>query len=220
MSGLKTNEPALQAGYKVSPDEMDMYRQYVILHPSVSPSFFGTVETASAAAIVAVNARTTYPRNLLLSVTGVAGGMGGTAVVNGKDQFGAPITETLGFGSAAGGGTVAGTKVFAQYTSGTFTPDGLGGTAVGTVALGFQIGTSATGPIFGLPDKLGATSDVKAVAWIDADTEKEHSTTTHVDLANNAIRIEVAGGVAAADSFVVWYKPTKDLSSQGLQANI
>jgi hypothetical protein len=220
MSGLKTHEPALQAGYKVSPDEIDQYKQYVILNPSVSASYFGTAASAAAVAITAINTRTTYPRNVLLSVTGVAGGMGGTAVINGKDQFGQPVTETLGFGSAAGGGTVAGTKIFATYTSGTFTPQGLGGTAVGTVSLGFQIGTSTTGPKFGLPDKLGATSDIKAVAWIDADVEKQHDTTTHVDLATNSIRIEVAGGVAAADSFVVWYKPSKDLSSEGLQAQI
>jgi hypothetical protein len=206
---FKKNQQALRvSGYRVSPDEMDMVRQYIILNPSVSATYVGTSISASPVAITAIANRLDYPRNLLLSVTGVAGGMGGTAVINGKDQFGNIITESIGFGSAAGGGTVAGTKVFATYTDGTFTPQGLGGTALATVNLGVAIGTSSTSPIFGLPDKLGGTSDIKAVTWIDADTAKQHGAASHADVANSAVRIEVAGGIAAADSFVVTYKPT------------
>jgi hypothetical protein len=215
MGSLKRTQPALRFGLdKVTPDEMDMVRQYIILNPSVTDTYFGTVSSATASAFVIGQNRADYPRNLLFVALGVAGGMGGTAVVNGKDQFGNTISETLSFGSAAGGGTVAGTKVFAEVTSGTFTPVGLGGTAVGTAKLGVAIGTSSTSPIFGLPDKIGGTSDIKAVTWIDADTAKQHGAASNADTTNHAVRIEVSGGVAAADSYVVRYRSTYNPEDQ------
>jgi hypothetical protein len=175
MSGLKQHFPEFQFGARVTPDEIDRYDQYQVINPSISDVWFGTVSAATAnAAYVLTNIRADYPRNVLFVALGVAGGMGGTAVVNGKNQFGEVITETLSFGSAAGGGTVAGTKIFAQVTSATFTPVGLGGTAVGTAKLGVAIGTSATTAfVLGLPSKIAATTDVKAITW-----SKEHVSTT------------------------------------------
>lgn len=212
MSGLKDNFPGVfnktgTSGWQVSPDEIDMDHQYVIMNPSVSATYFGTVSSASAAALVLDQTRADYPRNVLVTALGVAGGMGGTAVVNGKNQFGETIQESIGFGSAAGGGTTAGTKVFAQVTSGTFTPQGLGGTAIATVSLGVVIGTVML-PTFGLPARLGGTSDIKAVTWLDADVSKMTNAASHAKVDRSAITIEVAGGIAAADSFMVYYRPT------------
>lgn len=221
MPGIKKHDYEFTGdNNRITPDEIDQYRQYVIMNPSVSATYFGTAASANAVAITAINTRADYPRNMLLSVTGVAGGMGGTAVINGVDQFGGTIQESIGFASAAGGGTQAGTKVFARYTDGTFTPQGLGGTAVGTVSLGVAISTASNSPLFGLLDKLGGTADVKAVTWLDSGVAKQHGAASHADTTNHAIRIEVTGGVAAADSYVVLYRPTKDLSNEGYQADL
>lgn len=168
MSGLKESFPELQFGKKATPDELDQYQQYQVIFPSISPSAIGTVTSATAnPAFVLDNIKLDYPRNVLFSILGVAGGMGGTAYVVGKNQFGDVINETFAVGSANGGGSVAGTKVFAQVTAATLTGiDGLGGTAIGTARLGYAIGT-ATNLAYklGLPTKVAAASDVKAITW-------------------------------------------------------
>lgn len=225
MAGLKDNFPGVftkvgTTGWQVTPDELDMDQRYYVMNPAVTDTFFGTVSSASAGAFVLDQTRTAYPRNLLFVALGVAGGMGGTAVINGKNQFGETISETISFGSAAGGGTAAGTKVFAQVTSGTFTPVGLGGTAVGTAKLGVAIGSADPGVIFGLPHKLGGTADIKAISWIDADVEKQHASAASANLTQHGVRIEVAGGIAAADSFVVHYRPTFNASGSAKQSKL
>lgn len=169
MSGLGERFPEFQqAKHQVAPSEIDRYEQYTIIHPSISATALGTVTSATAnPAFVFDNVRPDYPRNVLFSILGVAGGMGGTARVVGKDQFGVTQTETLAVGSANGGGSVAGTVTFAQLTAATLTGiDGLGGTAVGTARLGYAIGT-ATGLVarFGLPTKIGAIADVKRITY-------------------------------------------------------
>jgi hypothetical protein len=221
MSGLKEhNYEFVQSGSKVSPDEIDQYTQYVIQNPSVSNSFFGTVESASAAAFVLGQTRADYPRNVLLTINGVAGGMGGTATVNGVDFQGNTITETLGFATAAAGGTVAGTKIFARVTSATVTPVGLGGTAVGSAKLGVAIGTSATlAHLFGFPDLIGGTTDLKSMNWINNGTINVYGTpSTRVTLASNAF--SGTATVAITDSYNVTYKTTKDLANRGNQTNL
>lgn len=156
---------------KVDPDEMNLRIVYQVDNPSIADTAYGTVESATAAAFVLTNTMADYPRNVLFTALGVAGGMGGTAVVNGTDQFGVTQQETMSFASAAGGGTVAGTKIFSTVTSGTFTPVGLGGTAVGTAKLGFAKGTAAgIVNLFGLPVRVAKTSDVKRLTWINNGT--------------------------------------------------
>lgn len=169
MSGLGQHDFGFaQAGAQVAPNEIDRYETYQIVHPSLSAVQIGTVTSATAnPAFVMDNIRPDYPRNILFSILGVSGGVGGTAVVNGKNQFGEAISETFAVGSANGGGSVAGTKIFAEVTNGTLTSiDGLGGTAVGTARLGYAVGTAA-GLVarFGLPTKINALTDVKRITY-------------------------------------------------------
>ncbi len=163
MSGFKRSQPGLRfAAEKITPDEIDMYRQYVVSFPSISATWFGTCAvagTAATGALVVINAIADYPRNLEFALAGSSVGLAGTMAVTGKNQFGAVVTESLGFGSADNGGTVVGTKVFAQITNGTLSF----GTAVGGGTASLGVGTTGTTTIFGLPDKLGGTTDVKAI---------------------------------------------------------
>lgn len=202
--------------YKVAPSEIDEDQYYYIMHPSVSATLVGTVAPGSSnGTFVIDNPRVLYPRTLMVSAAG-AGSYGGTAVITGKNQFGEEISETFAIAAATNGGTTPGTKVFGYVTSGTWT---VGGTGAGTPNLGFQIGTSAAGtPTFGLPTKLGGTADVKKVAWLDSDVEK--AATTYADVDNHGVKIDVAGGLAAADSFVVIYRSTYDSSSKPLMAKL
>lgn len=208
---LKTNEPQMQFnGNKLTPDEFDQNQQYIIINPSIGTAYVGLVNGTgtTAQAITISQARLDYPRAINFSLLGVAGGEGGTVVINGKDQFGNVITESLGFATAAGGGTANGTKVFAEVTSGTLTPAGLGGTAIGTGFIGVNI---AGTPSFGLPARLGNTTDIKAATWVDAEVGKSLNlsgagTSAIGGTAQSDVRIDVAGGVVSADTFVITYR--------------
>jgi len=170
MSGFKENVQygAGQYGAQVTPDEMDRFETLTIINPSLSAVQIGTVTSATAnAAFVLDNIRPDYPRTLLVSILGVAGGMGGTVTVNGYDHFGGTQTETVGFASANGGGSVATTKIFSRVVSGSIVGlDGLGGTAVGTARIGYAVGTAANLVAkFGLPTKIAAVTDVRRITY-------------------------------------------------------
>ena len=164
---LKRSNPALRfalSEYGVSADEMDKMQQYIVINPSFSSTWFGTFAVAGTAAVkslVVINAIADYPRNAEFALAGSAVGMAGTMALTGKDQFGNVISENFGFGSADNGGTVVGTKVFSQVTVGTLTM----GTAVGNGTARLGVGTLGTTTLFGLPDKIGGTNDVKHIAW-------------------------------------------------------
>lgn len=205
----KNSQPAMQFnGEKLSPDELDQAQQYCIINPSVDPVFVGT-QTGTQTQVRALGitqGRLDYPRSLVGAVAAASGSVvGGALVLNGKDQFGNSITETFTVAPATGGGTTSGTKVFAQVTSGTFT-FGTGDPGTGTVRVGGAIGTSATTPIFGLPAKLGAVTDIKSITWIDSDVAKMHTSTAAANTTQHGVVLNVAGGIAAADSFVVTYR--------------
>jgi len=214
MPGLKKHHADVRfSSNKVTPDEIDKRIQYHVLKPSASGSFLGTVESAAAASFVIDQTKCDYPRTVLFSMTGVAGGMGGTATVYGKDQFGVSQNEAIGFASAAGGGTAAGTLIFDSISSATLDGlDGLGGTAIGTASLGFAIGTAA-GIVswFGLPAKIGAVGDVKNIIWNDNGTIKgvnggTVAGTAYVDTSKHAFRHNQI--VAAADDIYVDFLPS------------
>jgi hypothetical protein len=101
-------------GNKVDPDEINHRIQYSVMYPAVGTATvwagLGTGDVAATGTIQ--NLVMDYPRNLLLTIVGVAGGEGGSATVVGKDQFGASVTETWGFATANAGGTEAGTQIF------------------------------------------------------------------------------------------------------------
>jgi len=217
---LKINEPAMMfAGAKLSPDELDQDNQYIILNPSVGTAYFGTgLGTGDlAVAFIPTQIRADYPRTMNMSILGVAGGQGGTGVFVGKNQFGGAITETLGFATAAGGGTANGTKVFSRVDSGTITYVGLGGTAIGSAHVGVKI---AGTPAFGIPARLGATTDVKAATWVDADVAKSLNlsgagTSAIGGTAQSDVKIDVAGGIVSADSFVITYRSSHNNTEDG-----
>lgn len=221
MSGLKENVQygAGQYGAQITPDEIDLTQQYIITNPSLSAVQIGTVSSTGTAAFVLDNIRPDYPRTLLLSILGVAGGMGGTATIGGWDQFGQPISDTIGFGSANGGGSVATTKIFGRVQGGTITGlAGLGGTAVGTARIGYAVGT-ATNLVakFGLPMKIAAVTDVRNISYTSqgvGGTALNGGTiaAANVDVTNSAFipnRI-----LAGTETYVVAVKSTFDNSGK------
>ena len=149
------------ASEKVSPDEQDRYEVYNVNNPVtglLGVSAVGTAAvggTSSVQALVVLSKYPDYPRNVALAVTGTHGSLGGTLVLNGQDQFGSVITETITVTNADNGGTTSGTRVFGKFTSGTVSL----GTAVGngTSTVRFTAGTDC---LFGLPVKINATTDV------------------------------------------------------------
>lgn len=217
MSGLGERFPEFQApGALMTPNEMDRYEQYIVWGPSADTSYIGTVSSATAAAVwVFKNVYPDYPRNVSYSVTGVAGGMGGTFSLSGQDQFGGSVTEAVTIGSAAGGGTTQGTQIFAKFGTGTFSPAGLGGTAVGTAAIGFGTGSGITGNWFGLPTKIGGTADVKRIVWVTTNTPTTLNAGTAIGTLVSAVggtrpqhAFQGTSGVAITDRYVVTFKST------------
>lgn len=216
MPGLSKHFPDFTfSSNKVAPNEVDQLTNYWVHNPGTSDVSIGTVNSATAAAtVVLTNKVLDYPRNILFTLLGVAGGMGGTVTITGLNQFGSQISESIGFASAAGGGTAAGTKIFASVATATLDGiAGLGGTAIGTAKLGYAIGTAAgIVALFGLPVKVKAESDVKAVTWV--------SNTVTVALNGGTISSAIVGTanhtfngtsvVAITDRFNVRIKSTYD----------
>lgn len=194
-------------GQLVTPDEVDRYEVVNYVMPGTASTWWasaGTAGTASSIAAVIINALPDYPRNIRFVLAGTGVGMAGTFVANGKDQFGVTITENLGFGSADNGGTVVGTKVFAQFTSGTLNY----GTAVGngTPAIGFVTGTNC---LFGLPVKLNGTTDVVHIGMVNgtgAITVNGGTVAGFVDSPMSAFRAPAT--LTGTQSINVWVRPT------------
>ncbi len=221
MAGLKLwHADFAFSGNRATPDELDRYEQYQVINPSVSATWVGTAAGGTSTqekALVLINKNLDYPRNLLYGLVGTADA-GGTWVVNGKNQFGVTITETVGSGTAAAGTpafAVAGTAIFAQVTSGTFTHAGVG---LGSARIGVAIGTAAGAKAYlGLPGKLAAVADVKSITW-----SKEHVNTTFnggtvdstvVSVTQSAIA--GTGIMGGTETFNVLFRPT-GVSDQNL----
>lgn len=168
MAGIKKSYPGVRfSGEKVTPDESDEYVTYAISNPgTANPIWFGTAPiagTSTTNSFVLTNRYPDYPRNALYSLVGTGAGMSGTVVIVGYDQFGSLGTETIALGTAANGGTKAGTAIWACINSGTNQL----GTAVGngTAKLGLANGTSSVGTCwFGLPVKIAGTGDVRLMS--------------------------------------------------------
>lgn len=232
MSGLKKFEPALRFGGmgtqpsvgQITPDEMDQYKQYVIAFPAAPTGladswfFLGTSGTANVTAIVPLSFAADYPRNLRFSITGSSVGQAGSIDVNGRDQFGQTVSETIGFGSADNGGTTEGTKVFAQITTGTIRYGTFAGVN-GTARLG--VGTAGTTALFGLPDRLGASTDIKAITWTTgtgALRTNFGSIGTYTLVSQHAIRSPL--NVLGTTIISVLYKSTFNAENIGIAANL
>lgn len=225
MSGLTKFLPGFGKGYdgQVSQADIDQYDYISIDTPSVNFGWFGTSTSATASSpAVLVNQLPDWPRNIAYSVTGVAGGMGGTFTGFGTDQFGLYFSETVTIGSAAGGGTAYGTAIAAKFGGGTFSPSGLGGTAVGTFSFGLGTAAGTAGNYFGLLTKLGGTGDVKSIVWISTSTPTTlNKGTSFGSLVNTTSHsFQGTSGVAATDHYRVIMKPSFDNSSLGTMSGL
>lgn len=217
-----------EKGFQVGQDELDQYQQIEILHPSVSTSFFGTVNGGTAstnAALTLVNRLAPYPRNPFYTIIGVSGGtFGGTFIANWVDQFGSTVQETVVVASAAPAVGVYGTAIVEKFISGTFQSQGSSGGSAGTAQVGF--GTASNGSAqsnwFGLLTKIGGTSDIKNIAWDNNGTATGLNAGTAIgtlvgyqgngSLPNSAF--QGTSGVAITDGYVVLVKTTYDSTRQ------
>lgn len=210
---LKKNQPALRfSSFQVSADELDLIDTYQVTNPSVSATFFGTTAAGTATQVkpyVVISKTADYPRNAVYGVAGSAG-MGGTFTVNGRDQFGNSLAETVTIGTAANGGTTAGTQIWAEISSGTFSFHS-GAVGSGTPKVGVAFGTAA-GLVgrFGLPVKIARVADVKAVTWINQGTVTVLNggtvDSTIVGTTSSTFNGTAVGAIT--DQFVVRYKST------------
>jgi hypothetical protein len=217
MSGLGEHFPAFQfGGAQVAPRNIDRYEYINTGILSISATWVGTAAggtSTQAKTLVLINKLLDYPRNLLYSCVGT-NDMGGTWVVNGIDQFGQVIQETVTNGTVAAGTpafAVAGTKIFAEVKSGTFTVT-TGAVGAGSARIGVAVGTAGTLAFkLGLLSKIEGSTDVKSITWV-----KENTVTTlnggtigaYVDTTNHAITgSAVMGGT---ESYKIIMKPTFD----------
>jgi len=205
---------------RVTPDEIDNYHVVNTGILSTSATWVGTAAggtSTEAKALVLINRLLDHPRNLLYSMVGTADN-GGTWTINGKNQFGEVVTESVGSGTVAAGTpafAVAGTKIFREVTSGTFTV-ATGGVGLGSARIGVAIGTAPTAAHkLGLLTKIGGSTDVVGITWV-----KENVVTTInggtigalVDATNHAFSgSAIMGGT---ESFKVLVRPTFDNASQ------
>jgi len=214
-SGIKKHDVAFMAQGvgtppigQITPDEIDRYEIYNVIKP-LAADVLGTVDPGTVDDDFVIDqASLDYPRNLIVTAPG-ANDYGGTVTVNGKNQFGEVISETIGVGTASNGGTTGGTQIFATVTSASWVTGG--GDNQGTVSLSVTLGT-ALNAAFGLPCKIASTADVKRYTWVDGGVAKpQDAPGTYVDAVNHSVTLP--GDGAAADDLVIWVKSTYDASS-------
>lgn len=222
MSGLKKHLHALtiaKSEFAIVPDEIDRYEVFSIKAGTAGATYLasaGTAGTASSIAVIVNNRIPDWPRNVEFALAGTGVGMAGTLILNGRDQFGGSQVENFGFGSADNGGTVLGSKVFAQITSGTLNY----GTAVGNGTPAIRV-FAGTGCLLGLPVKLGGTSDVVHLGMSAGTGPISYNGGTiagFVDTTVHAIR--PAATMDGTSVISVWVKPSYSFNNQrGVMSN-
>lgn len=182
------------------------HKQWIVAKPEVGAAVVVSAEDISGgdvAAATLVRTMLDYPRNLLYTLSDAASDtLEAIFTVVGVDQFGVAVTETVAvdFNVAATG---AGTQIFSSITSIAIavTNEAASDTASVGVAITADVAS------FGLPDALGAVTDVKSVNWVDAGVSKtQNIDTTSVVVARSAFRPEQT--VAAADDYIIMYEST------------
>ena len=199
---------------QVQEKDLDRYHIIEMWDPSVSTTWFGTASGTVNTAITLLSQQADWPRNIAYTTTG--GTVGGTFVVNGKDQFGVPFTESVVVGTSASGQTVYGTVICAQFLSGTVnvinTNTGTYNVGVGTASNG-----SAQSNWFGLTTKIGGTGDLKAFTWLKNGTPTPLNAGTALGTLVDVTRHAFQGtaGVSVTDGFRLMLKPTYDNTFKG-----
>lgn len=203
-------------GAQVAPRDIDRYERINTGILSTSATWVGTAAggtSTQAQPLVLINTLLDYPRNLLYSQVGTADN-GGTWVINGYDQFGQVVRETVGNGTVAAGTPAwakAGTTVFMKVTSGTFTT-ATGAVGLGSPRIGVAVGTAGTTAFkLGLLTRIAGSTDVKAISWV-----KENVVTTlnggtigaFVDVTNNAFTGSAI--MAGTESYTAIVRSTYD----------
>lgn len=215
---------ASHVGNTVQASELDVYDQYQVINPAISATHFGSATAGTVSQVVAVglgNTRADYPRNVAAIWSGSAS-VSGTVAITGVNQFGAAQTENLALAQGTQtAGTSAGTKVFARVSAATAT-FGTGVVGSGTVSLGVDIvGTSL---LFGLPSKIAAVTDVKAITWsstggislpINGGTV---ASTTFVSTTQHAFRGSAT--LAGTQAYTVLYRPTYETYELPVDSNL
>lgn len=231
MSGLKQRVMGLQPGMgvKISPDEIDRYEEYTVINPSIDSQWFGTADgtqTQTGRAVSVINGYADYSRNLRIVYIAESGSVANlsSGTINGKNQFGVTISEAYAGTPAVNGGTIIGTAVFSQVTSGTMNW-GTGDAGAGTVKIG--VGTAGTTTVFGLPTKIAATSDIKRIRGsFNGVGTSTAGTFVFGGTPSSAASTAVHGFKAPRDVqagtivYSVLYKPTYDASNETDIANL
>ena len=212
-----------------SPRNLDRYEVVPVIYPSVSTSWFGTVNggTASNAltALTVTNALTDYPRNAFYTIIGVSGGtFGGTFKTNWLDQFGSQVQETVVVAAAAPAVGVYGTAIVAKFISGSFISSGASGGSAGTAQIGYGTATngSAQSNWFGLLNKVGGTADLKWIKYNANGTPTTVNAGTNIGSLINTGNHGFQGtkGVAVTDQYFAYIKPTYDARSKPKSAGL
>jgi len=185
--------------------DLEAFSFYSILKPDVAVDSIVAAEDISGGDVATCTlAKTTldYPRNLLYTITDDSGSATeGTFVVVGYDQFGKEVTETTAVTYAA---AVSGTQIFAEIVSIALTAvDGEAASDTADVGVSIEADVAS----FGLPNKLGAVTDVKAVNFLNAGvTEMQNIDSTSIVVERHCFRPEQT--VVADDDYIVRYKNT------------
>lgn len=173
MSLKKSYPPVRFNGDKIDPDEINRYENHTIVCPAaqaLGSAWFGTAAanlSGSTSAFVITNQMADYPRNVMFTIVNTAGSLNaGTVSIVGKDQFGQAQTESFGYALGTATMGKAGTKIFSTVTAGSIT-FGTGQVQNGTPFLGVAGGTvdGSSTYWFGLPVRIGATSDLKTYGY-------------------------------------------------------
>lgn len=208
----------VMSGAQVSQKDIDEYDQNSLQNPSVDSAWFGagTVAGTAVTAIALKNQQGDYPRNALYSFTG--GTTGGTITGNFIDQFGNAVSETVSQGSGAAG-SVYGTAIVGKFLSGTVSPN-TSTTGTYTIGYGTLSNGSAQSNWFGLMTRIGGTSDVRNIRWVNNGTptglNKGTSYGTLIDLTRSAF--QGTSGVAITDAYTTTVKSSYDNTSKGIMS--
>ena len=222
---LKRHYPDIRfSGNQVTPDEIDRYEQYQVINPAVSATFFGSATAGTVSEAVTVGLGNTvadYPRNVLAAFTGSAS-VSGTMTVTGKDQFGAAVSEVLGLAQGTQtSGDIEGTSIFAEISACSVAM-GTGVSGTGTVSLGVVIAEGSV--MFGLPAKIGAVSDVKAITWTTESgipTVLNGGTVASTDYVDTGVHaFKGSAALVGTTTYSVLFKPSYVAESLAKMANL